>query len=93
MSKDRLLYYMNQRYIPNDEGLQTPIAKGCHDLQVARHFGEEKMVDIVSRDFYWKVFTGWINDYVRSCDECQHNKAARHARYGLQQPLQITFTA
>ena len=45
------------------------------------------------RDFYWKGLTNWINDYVRSCDECQHNKSPRHARFGLLQPLQVPFAA
>jgi len=41
-NKDGLLHYKNRLYIPNDEGLQTTIAKGCHDSQVAGHFGQEK---------------------------------------------------
>jgi len=49
--KDELLYYKNQLYIPNDEGLQTTIAKGCHDSKIAGHFGQEKTVEIVTRDF------------------------------------------
>jgi len=80
MEKDGLLYYKNQLYIPNDGELQTTIAKGYHDSQVARHFGREKTVEIVNRDFYWKGLTAWINDYIQSCDECQHNKSPRHAR-------------
>jgi len=91
--KDGMLYYKNRLYIPNDEGLHTTIARGCHDSQVARHFGEEKTVEIVTWDFYWKGLTAWINDYVRFCDKCQHNKSSRHARYGLLQPLQIPFAA
>jgi len=91
--KDRLLYYKNRLYISNDEGLQTTIAKGCPDSQVAGHFGQEKPVEIVTRDFYWKGLTAWINDYVRSCDECQQNNSPRDARYGLLQPLQIPFAA
>jgi len=93
MSRDGLLYYKNRVYIPNDKGLQTIIATGCHNSQVAGHFAEEKTVEIVTRDFYWKGLTAWINYYVRSCDECQHNKSPRHARYGLLQPLQIPFAA
>jgi len=93
MNKDGLLYYKNRLYISNDEGLQTTVAKGCHYSQVAGHFGQEKTLEIVSRDFYWKGLTAWINDYVQSCDECQHNKSPRHARYGLLQPLQIPFAA
>jgi len=50
--KDGLLYYKNQLFIPNDERLQTTIANGCHDSQVAGHFGQEKTVEIVTKDFY-----------------------------------------
>ena len=92
-SNGGLLYYKNRLYIPDDDGLKTVIAKGCHDSKVAGHFGQEKTIEIVTRDFYWKGLSAWINDYVRSCDECQHNKSPRHARYGLLQPLQIPFAA
>ena len=90
---DELIYYKNRLYIPNNEELQTQIAKGCHDSQIAGHFGQEKTIEIVCRDFYWKGLTAWINDYVRSCDECQHNKSPRHARFGLLQPLQVPYAA
>jgi len=87
MKRDGLLFYKNRLYITNGEGLQTTIGKGSHDSQVAEHFGQEKTVEIITWDFYWKGLTAWINDYVRSCDECQQNKLPRHARYELRQPL------
>ena len=90
-SNDRLLYYKNRLYIPDNDKRYTPIAKGCHDSGVAGHFGQEKTIEIVTRDFNWKGLTVWINDYLRSYDECQHNKSPRHAGYGLLQPLQIPF--
>jgi len=52
IAKDGLLYYKNRLYIPENEALQTEIARGCHDLLVAGHFGQEKTVEIVRRDFY-----------------------------------------
>ena len=61
---DGLLYYKNRLYIPESETLQTEIAKGCHDSQVAGYFGQEKTIEIVTRDFYWKGLTEWIRDYV-----------------------------
>ena len=92
-SSEGLLYYKNRLYIPENNELHTIIAKGCHDSRVAGHFGQEKTIEIVTRDFYWKGLTAWVNDYVRSCDECQHNKSPRHARNGMLQPLQIPFAA
>ena len=93
IEKDGLLYFKNRLYIPEDEALQTEIAQGCHDSLVAGHFGQEKTIEIVTRDFYWKKFADWIRDYVRSCDECQHSKSPRHAKYGLLQPLEVPYAA
>jgi len=68
---DDLLYYKDQLFIPANEDLQTLIAKGCHDSQVAGHFVQEKTLEIIKPDFYWKGLTDWVNDYVRSCTACQ----------------------
>ena len=46
---DNLLYYKNRLYIPANENLQTVIAKGCHDSQVAGHFGQDKTLEIITR--------------------------------------------
>lgn len=79
MSKNRLFYYKSLLYISDNEGLQTTIAKGCDDSQVARHFRQEKTIEIVIRTLYWKGLTVWVNNYVRSYEECQHHKSPRHA--------------
>jgi len=49
---DGLLYYKDRLFIPANEDLQTLIAKGCHDSQVAGHFGQEKTLKIITRDVY-----------------------------------------
>ena len=78
-------------YIPEDEALQTEIDQGCHDSLVAGHFRQEKTIEIVTRDFYWKGLADWIRDYGRSCDECQHSKYPRHAKYRLLQGLEVPY--
>ena len=62
--EDGLLYYKDRLFIPTNEDLLTEIAKGCHDSKVAVHFGEEKTIQLVTRNFYWEKLTDWINDYV-----------------------------
>jgi len=89
IEKDGLLYYKSGLHIPEHESLQTEIAQGCHDSIVAGHFRQEKTMEIVTRDFYWKELADWIRDYVQSCDECQHSKSPPHAKYGLLQPLEV----
>jgi len=93
IEKDGLLYYKNRLYIPENEALQTEIAQGCYNSLVAGHFGQEKTIEIVTRDFYWKGLADWIIDYVQSCDECQHSKSPPDAKYGLLQPLEVLYAA
>jgi len=88
-----LLYYKDRLFIPDNENLQTLIAKSCHDSKIAGHFGQEKTLEIITRDFYWKKITDWVNDCVRSCTTCQQVKAPRHARFGLPSPLQVPYAA
>ena len=87
--EDGLLYYKDRLFIPANEDLLNEIAKGCHDSKVAGHVRQEKTIELVTRNIYWETLTDWINDYVRSCDECQYNKSPRHAKYGLLQPLEV----
>ena len=91
--EDGLIYYKNRLFIRSNKELLTEIAKGCHDSKVAGHFGQEKTIELVTRNFYWEKLTDWINDYVRSCDECQPNKSPRHTKYGLVQPLEVPYAA
>jgi len=51
------------------------------------------MIELVTRNFHWEKLTEWINDNIRSCDECQHNKSPRHAKYRLLQPLEVPYSA
>jgi len=53
--------------------------------------GQEKTIELVWRNFFWPQPDQWIEYYVRSCPDCQKNKAARHACYGLLQPLELAY--
>ena len=57
-----LLYYKKRLFIPNYEDLQTLVAKSCYDSKIVVHFGQEKTLQIITRDFYWKEITDWVND-------------------------------
>ena len=79
--------------VPEDESLQTEMAQGGHDWLVAGHFGQEKTIEIVTRDFKRKGLADSMRDYVRSCDKWQQTKSPRHAKYGLHQPLEVPYAA
>jgi len=88
-----LLYSKDRLVISANEDLQSVIANGCHNCQVGGHFGQEKTLEIITRDFYWKGLTDWVNDFVHSCTICQQVKGSRHARFRLFNPLQVPNAA
>jgi len=55
--KDGFSYIKNRLYIPANNALKTKITKGCYDSKVAGHFGMEKTIEIIMRDFCWKGLT------------------------------------
>ena len=51
------------------------ILEAEHDSQVAGHMGMDQTIEMCDRNFYWPVMAKEIEDYVRSCEDCQKNKA------------------
>jgi len=62
-----------------------------HDTRVAGHMGQDKTIELIRRNFWWPKMNERIIDFVRSCPECQKNKAARHQPYGLSSPLELPY--
>ena len=89
--EDGLIYDKNRLFIPTNEDLLTEIAKGCYDSKVSGHFGQENTIELETRNFYGEKLARWIDDYLRSCDQCQRNKSLRHTKYGLLQPLEVPY--
>jgi len=91
--EDGLLYFKGRLLIPSNEELLTEIAKRCDNSKVAGHFGQEKTLELVTKNFHWEKLSKWINDDVRLCNKCQYNKSLRHVKYGLLQPLEVPYAA
>jgi len=62
-----------------------------HDTKVAGHMGQDKTIELIRRNFWWPKMNERITDFVRSCPECQKNKASRHQPYGLSSPLELPY--
>lgn len=88
---DMALYYRNRLWIPEDDNLKKEIFESEHDSKIAGHMGQDKTLELIKRNFYWPSMNEEICDYVRSCIQCQRNKAPRHGRYGLLHPLELPY--
>jgi len=87
--EDEMVTYERRIYIPESNALKLKVAYQCHDAKVAGHFGRDKTLDLMKRNYYWHNMEEWVRNYVRTCDACQRNKTARHKKYGKQVPLEI----
>ena len=85
--KDGLILKKGLVFVPSEE-LRIQVLKSRHDGAQAGHFGINKTLELVLRNFWWPKMKTDIYNYVRSCD-CVRSKAPRHMPYGLLQPLPI----
>jgi transposase InsO family protein len=85
--KDDILCWKNRIYVP--EGLRQAVMRSEHDSKIAGHFGRERTMELLSRNFYWVNMERDIRKYCSECDNCQRTKAPRHAKHGLLHPLEL----
>ena len=88
--EENLLYRRNLLWIP--KGLVRRIMESEHDTKVAGHMGQDKTIELIRRNFWWPKMNERIIDFVRSCPECQQNKATRHQPYRRSSPLELPYT-
>jgi len=72
--EDRLMLKEGKVYVPKDEELRAEIIRLHHDTPVGGHGGQWKMVELVTRNFWWPGITKEVKRYVEGCDSCQRNK-------------------
>ena len=86
--RDGLLYYEGLLYVPEGP-CRLRVLQSRHDFPSAGHFGFNKTMELISRDFWWPQMWKSVKEYVTTCDICSRSKIPRHRPYGLLRPLQI----
>ena len=82
-----VLHYDGKPYIP--ETLRANLLEKNHDDPLARHFGVEKTLELLTRKYYWPKMRADIKKYIQGCNICISCKAKRHKPYGSKQSLPI----
>jgi len=72
--EDGVLYRKDLLWVP--QGLIQWVLESKHDTKVAGHMGQDKTIELIRRNFWWPKINERIIDFVRSCLECQQNKAS-----------------
>ena len=76
-------------YILKDEKLRVEIIWLHHDMPIARHEGQWKTVELVTRNYWWPGVTKKVKQYVERCDQCQRMKNRVEIPAGKLRPNEV----
>jgi hypothetical protein len=84
-----LLRLDNRIYIPNIDDLRLRVLWTKHDHPIAGHFGQNKTLELIRREYTWPELWSFVREYCRSCTVCARAKVPRHRPYGTLKQLPI----
>jgi hypothetical protein len=85
---DGLLYYQGLLISP-DGPCRLRVFQSHHDFPAVGHFGFNKTMELILRDFWWPQIWKTVKDYVTTYDICSRSKIPRHRLFGLLRLLPI----
>jgi hypothetical protein len=60
-----------------------------HNLPTARHFGFNKTMELILRDFLWPQMWKLVKEFIQLCDIYARGKVPQHCMYGLLHPFPV----
>jgi len=76
-------------YVPDLDDLRLRVLRYRHDHPLAGHFGQNRTLELIRREYTWPGLRTFVKDYVRSCTSCARAKTPRHRPYGLLKQLPV----
>ena len=86
---NRVLVHDKQTYVPESNDLHLQVLKSKHNHQLVGYLGQSKTYQLVCWDYSWPNMQGFIEDYMKTCNTCMHNKSKCHKPYGLLKQLPV----
>ena len=84
----RVLSYEGRIYVPVTDSLPGKVRSLFHDNPESGHLEALKTTELACRDFYWRAMDLCVHKYISGCEVCQRIEARRHARHGINMPLE-----
>ena len=84
-----LLCLDNHIYIPDYGNLRLRVLQYKHDHPISGHFGHNRTLDLIRREFVWPDLCNSVKSYIKSCTTCMRSKSQRDRPYGLLKQLPV----
>jgi Integrase zinc binding domain len=88
-TEDGFLRHDNLIYLPEAANLQLQVLQYKHDHVLSGHFGQNKTLALIQREYTWPALWSFVIDFCKSCTTCLHSKSQRHWPYSSLQQLPI----
>jgi len=79
----------NRIYVPESNDLRLRVLRNTHDHPLSGHFGQNRTLELIRREYTWPGIHTYVKDYVKSCTTCARAKVPRHKPFGLLKQLPI----
>ena len=89
MDPNGLLLLDNRIYIPSAGNLCTCVLQYNHDHILARHFGQNKTLELIYHRYFWPSLYADVQQFCKSCVTCMRSKPQHHKPYRSLKQLPI----
>jgi len=87
--KDGVVYMEGRIYIPNNKKIREEILKKNHNSVDVGYPGQQRMLELLKRNYWWPGLKEDVKKYVQECFRCQQNKVQHQKKSGELHPLEI----
>ena len=87
--ENRVVYMEGRVYVLNNKKIRKEILKENHDLVDVGHPGQQQMLELIKRNYWWPGLKEDVKKYVQGCFRCQQNKVQHQKKSGELHPLEI----
>ena len=76
-------------YVPKVDDLRLRVLKYKHDHPLSGHFGQNRTLELIRREYTWPGIRTYVKDYIKSCMACTQAKTPCHRPYGMLKQLPV----
>ncbi|KAF8701563.1 hypothetical protein RHS03_06511, partial [Rhizoctonia solani] len=86
--EEDLLWYHGKLVVPDSDPLKEHLLKEFHDSPLAGHPGQQRTLELISRNYWWPGMKSTAKEWVECCPVCHANQHA-HALVITLKPLEV----